>query len=346
MITINNPNTTERLIQEVRARPPLWDQRNLNYHNRIVVNALWQDIADSLKVNKETVKVKWKGLRDTYRRELKKQRSLAITNGGTDNAKDPSWTHYSSMNFLREYMGSNNNNHSDILQFPGWTTDDTVNEEISPTEEAFNSFVSSANIMDVIINSKEPIESGESSITDDEADQSEQVKSEPRSSPPPPPAPHPHPSSVIVDEKPHLSPSSSPVCNNNEVQDNDDTRTPKNPSKKAPCVSKANKRPAKEVRFRSKLRKKGTKVIHNGISSTTATVSSPKIHNGLTPQDDSDDDLYFFKSLIPYVKALPATRKLCLRSEIHNLVLREIMTECSSNHTVIPLEHVSVGLNA
>lgn len=51
MITINNPNTTERLIQEVRARPPLWDQRNLNYHNRIVVNALWQDIADLLKVN-------------------------------------------------------------------------------------------------------------------------------------------------------------------------------------------------------------------------------------------------------------------------------------------------------
>lgn len=51
MIGINNVNTTERLIQEVRARPPLWDQRNINYHNRIVVNALWQDIADLLKIN-------------------------------------------------------------------------------------------------------------------------------------------------------------------------------------------------------------------------------------------------------------------------------------------------------
>jgi len=51
MVIMNNANTTERLIQEVRSRPPLWDQRNLNYHNRVVVNALWQDIADLLQVN-------------------------------------------------------------------------------------------------------------------------------------------------------------------------------------------------------------------------------------------------------------------------------------------------------
>lgn len=51
MVIMNNANTTERLIQEVRSRPPLWDQRNLNYHNRVVVNTLWQDIADLLQVN-------------------------------------------------------------------------------------------------------------------------------------------------------------------------------------------------------------------------------------------------------------------------------------------------------
>lgn len=271
----------------------------------------------------ETVKVKWKGLRDTYRRELKKQRSLAITNGGLDNAKDPSWTHYSSMNFLREYMGSNNN-HSDILQFPGWTTDDTTGEEISPTEEAFNSFVSSASIMEVIINSKERMESGESSITDDEADQTDHVKAEPRS----PPSP------VTEDKR---VPSPPAVSNNTE--DGDDKTPPIRP-KKAPFVPKVNKKPTKEHRFRSKLRKKVNKTLHNGIT-TVAPVA--RTTNGV--QDDFDDDLYFFKSLIPYVKALPATRKLCLRSEIHNLVLREIMTECGSNQTVIPLEHVSVGLN-
>lgn len=53
MVIMNNVNTTERLIHEVRERPPLWDQRNLNYHNRVVVNALWQEIANLLQVNSE-----------------------------------------------------------------------------------------------------------------------------------------------------------------------------------------------------------------------------------------------------------------------------------------------------
>lgn len=50
---MNNVHTTERLIQEVRSRPPLWDQKHLNYHNRLVVNTQWQEIADLLQVNSE-----------------------------------------------------------------------------------------------------------------------------------------------------------------------------------------------------------------------------------------------------------------------------------------------------
>lgn len=219
------------------------------------------------------------------------------------------------MNFLREYMGSNNN-HNDILQFQGWTTDDTVVEDISPTEEAFNSFVSAANIMEAISSKENNCES-ESSNTDqeDEAKRND-VKAEPRS-------PH------HVAEK-----ANSPQTD--RIQENIASVTEKVRSvKKLPFVSNGSKKP-KEHRLRSKLRKKTNKLLHHASMANTRT-----------NQDDSDDDLYFFKSLIPYVKALSPTRKLCLRSEIHNLVLREIMTECSnSSQTVIPLEHVSVGLNA
>lgn len=255
----------------------------------------------------ETVKVKWKGLRDTYRRELKKQRSLAASNGGSENTKDPSWTHYGSMNFLREYMGSNNN-HNDIMQFQGWTTDETVAEDVSPTEEAFNSFVSSANIMEAITTDKE--HESESTSTEEDSNQNE-VKAEPRSP-------------QNIEERSH-----SPQTGREDGK----FEKIRNAAKKVSFVSKVNKKP-KEHRLRSKLRKKSNKVLHHaGIARSSL--------------DDSDDDLYFFKSLIPYVKSLPPTRKLCLRSEIHNLVLREIMTECTSNSTqsVIPLEHVSVGLN-
>lgn len=247
--------------------------------------------------------MKWKGLRDTYRRELKKQRSLAASNGGSENTKDPSWTHYGSMNFLREYMGSNHN-HNDIMQFQGWTADDTVAEDISPTEEAFNSFVSSANIMEVITNKESE---SETSTSDEEINQNE-VKAEPRSP-------------QTSEEKPNSPPAQPEQTKFQRIRN----------SKKVSFVSKINKKP-KEHRLRSKLRKKTNKILHHASIARST-------------QDDSDDDLYFFKSLIPYVKALPPTRKLCLRSEIHNLVLREIMTECNSSQSVIPLEHVSVGLN-
>jgi hypothetical protein len=45
-----------------------------------------------------------------------------------------------------------------------------------------------------------------------------------------------------------------------------------------------------------------------------------------TQQDDNDDDLNFFKSLVPYMKKLPAYKKLCLRSQFQNLLANEIST--------------------
>jgi hypothetical protein len=40
--------------------------------------------------------------------------------------------------------------------------------------------------------------------------------------------------------------------------------------------------------------------------------------------DDDDDDLNFFKSLVPYMKKLPPCKKLCLRSKFQNLLANEI----------------------
>ena len=40
--------------------------------------------------------------------------------------------------------------------------------------------------------------------------------------------------------------------------------------------------------------------------------------------DDNDDDLNFFKSLVPYMKKLPPCKKLCLRSQFQNLLANEI----------------------
>lgn len=235
--------------------------------------------------------MKWKGLRDTYRRELKKQRSNNSIQNGGENARDPSWTHYSSMNFLREYMGSNNNQ-TDLFQFQGWPTDDmAADEAVSPGDEVFSSFMSAASIAEVVTSKADSA----ASASGDEAAKNE-VKTEPQSSE--------NKDSMVVD---------SPVRRRRPI----------------PRLSRL-----KEHRLRSRLARKHTK-LRNGMSRPAG-------------EEDSDDDLYFFKSLIPYVKSLPPTRKLYLRSEIHNLVLREIMTDATGggSHGVIPLEHVAVGLNA
>lgn len=114
--------------------------------------------------------------------------------------------------------------------------------------------------------------------------------------------------------------------------ENKDSMINNKPLVKKKSISRFSK--LKKYRLKSRMAKKHTKQLHNNATH-------------FVTQEDSDDDLYFFKSLIPYVKSLAPPRKLYLRSEIHNLVLREIMTDSNGiSHGVIPLEHVSVGLNA
>jgi hypothetical protein len=41
-------------------------------------------------------------------------------------------------------------------------------------------------------------------------------------------------------------------------------------------------------------------------------------------EDPNDEDMHFFRSLLPYIKQLPPARKLLLRSKIQNMVADEI----------------------
>lgn len=302
--------------------------------------------------------MKWKGLRDTYRRELKKQRSMATVNGGFENTRDPSWAHYSSMNFLREYMGSSNNQ-TDLFQFSAWSAEDALPDcDTSPTEEAFNSFVSRANLMEMDI-PKDGYTS-ETPDTDDEALPSAataKVKEEPnnmtvcvadtspmsrkrRSSSDHSAAASP---SGHVEDAAAADEMESTSCTAAHHEKHTNNNGSVNSGREAVSARMVSSQ-ARERKLRTKLLRKNSK------GHSVSPRSSPSPGGGLfvaAQQDDSDDDLYFFKSLIPYVKSLSPTRKLCLRAEIHNLVLREIMSECNTTPTsVIPLEHVSVGLNA
>uniref|UniRef100_A0A224XV23 Putative alcohol dehydrogenase transcription factor myb/sant-like protein n=1 Tax=Panstrongylus lignarius TaxID=156445 RepID=A0A224XV23_9HEMI len=84
----------ERLIAQMKSRPALWDLRNYNYNNRTLCDREWSKMAEALGFEKDAVKAKWKSLRDTYRRELRKAKL----------GQKSSWVHYPRMSFLRDAL--------------------------------------------------------------------------------------------------------------------------------------------------------------------------------------------------------------------------------------------------
>ncbi|XP_015179233.1 PREDICTED: putative uncharacterized protein DDB_G0282133 [Polistes dominula] len=97
----------QRLINEVHARPAIWDQKNVNYHNRDVILKMWREIARACEVSTDVAKSKWKHLRDNFRNELKKTyrgKCDGSLSGG--NEHDSKWVWFRSLFFLREQMNS------------------------------------------------------------------------------------------------------------------------------------------------------------------------------------------------------------------------------------------------
>ncbi|KAK9499455.1 hypothetical protein O3M35_002487 [Rhynocoris fuscipes] len=86
------PMHAERLIALMKPRPALWDLRNYNYNNRTLCDREWSEMAAVLGFEKDMVKAKWKSLRDTYRRELRKAKL----------GQKSRWVHYAKMSFLRD----------------------------------------------------------------------------------------------------------------------------------------------------------------------------------------------------------------------------------------------------
>ncbi|KAI4488220.1 hypothetical protein M0804_005068 [Polistes exclamans] len=97
----------QRLINEVHARPAIWDQKNVNYHNRDVILKMWREIARACEVSTDVAKSKWKHLRDNFRNELKKTyRGKCDGSLGGGSEHDSKWVWFRSLFFLRDQMNS------------------------------------------------------------------------------------------------------------------------------------------------------------------------------------------------------------------------------------------------
>ncbi|XP_049876243.1 uncharacterized protein LOC126373931 isoform X2 [Pectinophora gossypiella] len=91
----------ERLIDEVKKFPVLYDTRHEHHRDIDVRDRCWTEIATKLGANSEVLKREWKILRDSLRQSLKKARGGATTKAGVPCKK---WRFQARMAFVLPYM--------------------------------------------------------------------------------------------------------------------------------------------------------------------------------------------------------------------------------------------------
>ncbi|XP_013196545.1 transcription factor Adf-1 [Amyelois transitella] len=96
----------EKLINEVKKCPVLYDTRDENHRDINARDRCWQEISTKLGVHCEILKREWKILRDSMRQALKRSRN---TNAATSaRALGKKWRFQSQMAFLLPYMTRRN----------------------------------------------------------------------------------------------------------------------------------------------------------------------------------------------------------------------------------------------
>ncbi|CAH0589313.1 unnamed protein product [Chrysodeixis includens] len=98
---MNSRNYRERLIDEVKKYPVLYDTQHENHRDIDVRDRCWQEISESLGANSEVLKREWKILRDSMRQALKRSSTGATTKAGLPCKK---WRFQSRMAFVLPYM--------------------------------------------------------------------------------------------------------------------------------------------------------------------------------------------------------------------------------------------------
>ncbi|XP_045500131.1 uncharacterized protein LOC123697669 [Colias croceus] len=102
---MNTREYREKLIDEVRKYPVLYDTRHENHRDIDVRDRCWQEISERLSANSEVLKREWKILRDSLRQSLKKTTTGATRKSGAPCKK---WRLQNRMAFVLPYMTMRN----------------------------------------------------------------------------------------------------------------------------------------------------------------------------------------------------------------------------------------------
>lgn len=130
--------TVKSLIKEVKKRKCLWDTRDEHYNDRISISAAWAELTALFKIPAPCLRLKWKNIRDLYKRETKK---FGLSTGQYTGK----WRHYDGLRFLDKPIESDaeddkntsTTKNDGIIKSSGTVT--IVKKEIDESDEADNS---------------------------------------------------------------------------------------------------------------------------------------------------------------------------------------------------------------
>ncbi|XP_031337208.1 uncharacterized protein LOC116166393 [Photinus pyralis] len=89
----------EKLINLIYEKKPLWDMTDKSYHMRDIQRKLWQEVAVEMNTKVDEVKSKWRGLRDTFRKEFNKSKKQK-SGDGAESVVTSKWPYYKILLFL------------------------------------------------------------------------------------------------------------------------------------------------------------------------------------------------------------------------------------------------------
>nr|XP_023014059.1 uncharacterized protein LOC111503862 [Leptinotarsa decemlineata] len=125
---------TEAFIGEILARPAIWKSGHPQHKFKHVVKRLWEEIQIKFPDSEVgDLKKKWKNLRDTYNKELKK--IPRPRSGDSPTNYEPAWKYFTLLGFLKdEYMpltAESNLDEGDSVIIDNEDNDDMSNEVIN-----------------------------------------------------------------------------------------------------------------------------------------------------------------------------------------------------------------------
>ncbi|KAF5299245.1 hypothetical protein FQA39_LY02418 [Lamprigera yunnana] len=126
------------LIAEVKNQPPLWDQENQFYKNRMASDECWATVAKNCRVSSRFARDKWKNLRDQFKRELNK-----VKKGTSGPSYRGKWRYFESLSFLKKMMVPKQ--HQCANEKP---QEDTQHDDVAAENEGTNSIFDDSYMID------------------------------------------------------------------------------------------------------------------------------------------------------------------------------------------------------